>query len=528
MSEQAQPQRTQIALWLVVTALFLGVSLSTYGSFQLGVYQDDAAYVVLARSLVSGARYGMINAPGAPTPAIFPFGYPLLLAPFAYFFPSQPDLMHWLSLAATLLNGALLFWKWRAFSPGTSHWWGLSVTALYLLSPLTVGHSQMVMSEAVFTSLVLATLVLVSPLQPAALRLVHIAALSVLLVLVVFSRTIGITLVGALLLFWLVRYRRRALLPLGSILLGMVLVTGILVAVTVIEPIDLLPGRYLQELDRTPDKARPADSPKPSIGFNVQEYTTAYLREVVLPFGTGGTAAGVLNRLGLPWLLRVTGFSVTLLIALGAWRWLKKEGIRLPLFFGVLYLLTLYVWTWPLPRLLYPIQPQLFLAFLWGLVTLAAFLARRIPAVVTRHVPTTPLVKYAAVAFVLVVLGGMELYVTARGESTLSQIGDVTQRTAWLRTHAAPEAVVVTQYPHIDYIYGGHKTLPYDTDLNTTPNAYIIVAPRVRWRDDDDDPEGTQVRRNMLAQLQAREQAHTASLVYQDTLNQILIYHLAP
>src|SRR5581483_8604213 len=139
-------------------ALGLGLALRDYDSFQLGVFQDDAAYTILARSLVESPTFGLINSPAQPSRGRYPIGFPLLLAPLVYFFPTQPDVLKLVSLAATLATATLLFWGWHRFSRSTSHWWALALLALYLTFPSTVNLTRMVMSEAVFLAFCLAAL----------------------------------------------------------------------------------------------------------------------------------------------------------------------------------------------------------------------------------------------------------------------------------------------------------------------------------------------------------------------------------
>ena len=79
----------QIALWGALMVAVLWLSMRGWGSFQLGVYQDDATYTVLARSLAGGGPYGLINEPGMPSPPRFGFGFPLLLAPVVKVFPNM-------------------------------------------------------------------------------------------------------------------------------------------------------------------------------------------------------------------------------------------------------------------------------------------------------------------------------------------------------------------------------------------------------------------------------------------------------
>ena len=76
---------------LVLGAIVLCVAVWTITPWPVGVFQDDAIYVVLAKALASGEGFRMINMPGAPHGTHFPPGYPLVLAALWKLFPSFPD-----------------------------------------------------------------------------------------------------------------------------------------------------------------------------------------------------------------------------------------------------------------------------------------------------------------------------------------------------------------------------------------------------------------------------------------------------
>ena len=76
---------------LVLGALALAVAVLTVTPWPVGVFQDDAIYVVLAKALATGEGFRMTNLPGAPHATHFPPGYPLLLAALWKLFPSFPD-----------------------------------------------------------------------------------------------------------------------------------------------------------------------------------------------------------------------------------------------------------------------------------------------------------------------------------------------------------------------------------------------------------------------------------------------------
>src|SRR5262249_26309408 len=72
----------QCAAWIALLACVLWLSLRGWGDFQVGAFQDDAIYLVLARSLAAGHEYGLINQPHPRPLPKFPFGFPLALASF--------------------------------------------------------------------------------------------------------------------------------------------------------------------------------------------------------------------------------------------------------------------------------------------------------------------------------------------------------------------------------------------------------------------------------------------------------------
>ena len=128
----------------------LGLMIYNLPKFQVGAHYDDAAYITLARSFLHGEGYGLINFPGAPRIANYPFGYPLALSLIAAFSPNELAAYKYVSVVATLINASLLFWGWRLLSRSLSHWWALAVSLLYLFSPVTIDLSGRVMSEPLF------------------------------------------------------------------------------------------------------------------------------------------------------------------------------------------------------------------------------------------------------------------------------------------------------------------------------------------------------------------------------------------
>lgn len=76
---------------VLIAAVVLVVAIVTVAPWPVGVFQDDAIYVTLAKALASGEGYRMINMPGSPHATHYPPGYPLVLAGLWRLWPSFPD-----------------------------------------------------------------------------------------------------------------------------------------------------------------------------------------------------------------------------------------------------------------------------------------------------------------------------------------------------------------------------------------------------------------------------------------------------
>ena len=101
-----RPRSWPVLAWSALLLLVLWLSVRGYDSFQLGTYRDDARYVLLAQSIVAHDTYGELG--GSQAVGKFPFGFPLLLAPFVWLWPDHADAGKALSLVATL-NSPLVF-----------------------------------------------------------------------------------------------------------------------------------------------------------------------------------------------------------------------------------------------------------------------------------------------------------------------------------------------------------------------------------------------------------------------------------
>ena len=87
----------------LVGAVTLAAALLAIDPLPVGVFYDDAQYVILAKSLAGGEGYRFLNLPGSPAATHFPPGYPLLLALLWKLSPGFPQNVALFKFANALL-----------------------------------------------------------------------------------------------------------------------------------------------------------------------------------------------------------------------------------------------------------------------------------------------------------------------------------------------------------------------------------------------------------------------------------------
>jgi hypothetical protein len=436
-------------------ALVAGLAARNYASVPIGSYQDDADYIVLARSLVQSRTYGLINYPGQPGVSQFPFGFPLVLAPLVWLFPQNLEVPRAVPLVATVANTALLVWGWRWLGSGLSHWWGLAVAALYGLSPLVIKQSVSVLSEPIFMTYVLAALILAERAALGKAGQGWPIVLGVILFLAASTRVVGIFLILTACAYLL--YRRgweisKALVAAG---LTMVACLGLVIALTSVSLVDLWPRRYLtQNASLVSGEGRLTNQTMsyPRLLLRVAgHHLRLEVRAVVFPLGGSTREAAVTARLGLPWLTGAIGLVISATVALGLIWLLARRGLSAFVAFALIYYSLMQLVLWITPRLLYPIQPQLTLGFVMGLAVLGQQAARWMRRPAWGWLPAM-----AAVVCILAIA----LFKDVIGVASPDTTGGFPARTQWLAAHSDLGSVILTDLPEIDYLYSGRSAVP--------------------------------------------------------------------
>ena len=393
--EASKPSTLQTALWVIIICTTIILSLLNYQSYQFGTHYDDARYVILAQSLVHSDQYGMINQPGEPGVTQYPFGYPLILAPIVALFPGNWDALKLLSLFTVLLNGSILFWAWKWFSR-SSYWWGLAVTGLYLFSPMGVVFTRRVMSEPVFILFCFISIILAErAIRKKKQNIWWLVLMSVSLMFALFIRTIGITLILGIFFYWLVVGGKRFWKEILAIVILIIVMVSFVVGTTSVSPSNLIPTEYLSVINKyfnnqiltggqiNPESAlTPEDLLSSNVnetpgggirGFFVDLYAASkwhienHLIPTIYPIGGGEKSELIASKIGIPALPAIIAYVTFVLVIIGYFRWILREGLSAFSLFPLFYIGVLMIWGWEDPRFLYPVLPQLFFGLLLGI-----------------------------------------------------------------------------------------------------------------------------------------------------------------
>jgi hypothetical protein len=131
-----------------------------------GRFDDDAVYVVCAKALAEGHGYRIESLPGAPAETKFPPLFPALIAPIWHLDSSFPGNLQLLTPWLWAMVPALCAVSFAVFqSLGFDAAWALALAGIIALNPVVAMFGVSVMSELLFTVLLLSSLCLVECAQ---------------------------------------------------------------------------------------------------------------------------------------------------------------------------------------------------------------------------------------------------------------------------------------------------------------------------------------------------------------------------
>jgi GT2 family glycosyltransferase len=361
------PRWSAAALAVAALALMLHAWLAWSARLpMISTSGDDAILLSLANALRDGT-YRELWTVGTPTHAMYPPGYPLLLAMIGATGIADLPRMIGLNICASVL--ALFF---TAVLAGRIAPW-LGVATLVVLAPNRsfVHAAGFSMTEPVFTALVLATLVALPVGGRSKRRLVLAGACAIGASL---TRSIGVALIAALLIEWMLERRWRAVALLGG---ASALTVGTWLAWTVRAPRLAEGSSYVADALYTPTA-----EPTPlgmllaqRVATNVDAYLTRVVPDILEQPGVPGSPID--NLLGL---------ALTLALGAAGTLWLVRRQ-RVGVLFLAAYAAVMALWPYWFARLVVPLLPLLVMLLLAGAWSLGARAGnRRRGAIVTAAV----------------------------------------------------------------------------------------------------------------------------------------------
>jgi hypothetical protein len=305
-----------------------------------------------------------------------------------------------------------------------------------------------------------------------------------------------------------------------------------LLAVVTATPVavsDLAPADYTQQF-RRPDSWDPANVPASlalRLAGALSDYATHHLREAIIPLGGGAREMELGRRLGVADLPAWTGLMAAALIAIGSFAWLQGQGVSPGvLLFEGLYLAAICAWHWRDARLLYPIQPFLYYQFLIGI----GLVAGRLNFGWLRGL------SGAAVGLAAFALLAVSVY---KGLSDQRRSVDFSRDfrvgAAWLKDNSAADSLVMAQYAHTVYLYGGRGTIGYpavedaaqlETSIRQLGVDYVLVAPRVSWRLDGSLTYSSAMTSALLPAVKTLAAGGRLKLVYESAADRVQVYQV--
>ncbi len=423
-----------------ILALVVGVAVTD--NHHVGVFHDDSMYVILARSLATGEGYRYLNLPGAPEATHFPPGYPALLALVWRMVPSFPANVTVFKLlnAAFLCASALLVAQLVRERLGSKAW-GVGMGVATAVSVPLLVLVTMVLSEPLFLSLLLASLLLAERLVAGAPSVRAALGLGVLVGCLSLVRTHGVVLIPAVALPLLLQRRWRDA------------TTFVLSAIVVLTP--------WQVWSSTPAGVIPAPL-EGNYGSYIGWWFRGYramgssmiaetLRRTVPE--TGSMLTALFSPARGATAHAITLVALIILALAGARALVTRAPVTLLFLLG--YLAITLVW---------PFQPS---RFVWGVWPLVLLVIAAAGWSITSRLPRWPGPARAMLAALFLwVVAGYAAYElrAARGGwwASISRAGDrrISAALDWTNANTSPLDVVAADDEGAVFLYTGRKAVP--------------------------------------------------------------------
>jgi hypothetical protein len=417
--------------------------------------QDDAIYVALARSIRQGGYQELFRV-GTPPHAQYPPFYPALIAVWGGVFGDGFDALTALNV---LLSAAALVLVYVALKRRVGETVAVLTAAVLAVNPHLVGAAGAVLSEAPYLFLTVLALAVLSREKVSARGALAAGLLALAAAL---TRSAGVTILAALVLYWWLEPRRRAAVALG--VAALVIVGGWL-AWTVLAPEKYVGSSYVADLGAS--RRVPFVAPFPQrIPGNIAWYLRVAVPWTLAVPTVRGTLVDNAVALGL---LTLTGGAGLVVFAR---RW--RAGLLYALAYGGL----LASWVWRIERFAVPVLFLVVAAMLAGAQAIGSRLSRRRWAGAALA---------GAIAAVLLVSGAVRSVRLVSERATCHRAEDgipegpclladqvsFFEAARWIRARTPPDAVVLAAKAASLWYHTGRLTAGYRASLDQDAGGFL-------------------------------------------------------
>jgi hypothetical protein len=439
---RARAIRWWLLALIALAALGLAVGVAIIDAAPVGVFADDAFYVILARSIATGQGLSNLNLPGAPAATHFPPGYPAVLALLWRMAPAFPaNLIVFKAFNAVCLAaiavGTARFMRLRVSGPRLAIATGV-VTAVSL--PLLI-LGNMLLSELFFLALLMFLLPELERLAERRTSPERLVALGAAIGVCTLIRTHGIVLLPATVAVLIVRRRWRDVAVISAVTMLCLLPWQLWSA----KHGGVVPAPLLGEYDSY-------------TGWWMQGYRTLGPRILSLTVAkTFDESLGMFAVLFSPVRGRIAHAATLTLMAATVVAAVRADRRRLPvtLLFLACYLIIVLFW---------PGAPSRFLWGIWPLFLILLAEGARAELMPARIAPAAR--RFVAVAAVAWLAVGYAAYEARgiRGQwwSSIARAGTgrIASAVQWTLTNTAPTDIVAADDDGAVFLYSGRRTVP--------------------------------------------------------------------
>jgi len=410
---------------------------------------DNSEYVVLAKSLATGQGLRMINEPDAPFSIFYPVGYPAVLSVILRFMPFEPlseymlRALCYLSCVACLIA---LYLSFRLFQHYVSYTLSVILTLLLGTSPELVTFAGSIWSECLFTMWVIGAVLLIkltgdsSVKQSRKLYRFVIVCVSVCAGFSMLTRVAGVALIAGILIFFLVRDWKMAMLFL--------VVTGAVVSPFMLwKAMNVAQEGYLRWV-----WAHYAwQVPFRNVGRLLQYFSK-------LLFAPMSTSSGqlILERYHLSAAATMLAVLLGMVFCIGLFKLIQgKDAIAYVL---LCYIAMVTFYPWEPDRFMLPVNALIVVSFIRGISDFIVRFASRVQTdsilaiVLTVCFSGSAMVNYSRIRNVY-------LYGDAGGEKQAKRWGEFKESLQWIKDNTTADSVIVTTLAAGTYLLTERKTI---------------------------------------------------------------------